>query len=204
MRKIEQVSLMNILEGYVRNYRKLNLFQATNRSMFTRREISYFESVGEYLGFFSFIEDTKPNHDYGRSRPMDLSWWKWDERISSVEFVNLVLHLEKENIYSKDLETIDKLFCNTDSEYIPDYVIGILNVESRERIEFLQKEILKRNQNQNSEVLMIYSYSNVKEEFVRLEAHYLNSCCNQVDTRNMISSIDSTGYWTMCFEEEYK
>ncbi len=28
-------NLMNIFEGYIRNYRRLNLYQSTNRSMFT-------------------------------------------------------------------------------------------------------------------------------------------------------------------------
>lgn len=74
--------LMNILEGYIRNFRNLNLFQNQNKSMFTKREIDYFSRLGEYLGFFSYVEDTKPNLDSGRSRPMDLAWRKWDERIS--------------------------------------------------------------------------------------------------------------------------
>lgn len=52
----ESLSLLNILEGYIRNYRKLNLFQATNKSMYTKREIGYFETVGEYLGFFLLLK----------------------------------------------------------------------------------------------------------------------------------------------------
>lgn len=39
--------LMNILEGYIRNF---NLFQNQNKSMFTKREIDYWSRLGEYLG----------------------------------------------------------------------------------------------------------------------------------------------------------
>lgn len=44
-KRIEQkikLHMLNILEGYIRNYRKLNLFQNQNKSMFTKREIDYF------------------------------------------------------------------------------------------------------------------------------------------------------------------
>ena len=204
MAKTSEVLLLRIFEGYVRNYRRLNLFQATNSSMFTKREIEYFATVGEYLGFFSFVEDTKPNHDYGRSRPMDLSWWKWDETLDSEHFSNLVLHLERENQTKKDMETIEKLFCKTDNEYMPDYVIGIINVENKERISILQSEVKLKNQTQRSETLMIYKYYNAKEDFERIEAHYLSRTLKHNVIIYAISAIDNTGYWMMCMEEEYK
>jgi len=200
MREIEELSLLNVLEGYVRNYRKLNLYENTNTSMFTRREIDYFATVGEYLGFFSFVEDTKPNHDYGRSRPMDLAWWKFDEKISSEEFSNLVLHLERENLWAKDMETVEKLFCKTDIEYTPDYVVGIMRVESQKRIKKLQSEVKKRNMRQQSEALMIYSY----DEDRKVEAHYLSFDSKREKVKKIVSETDNTGYWMMCFEEEYK
>lgn len=56
----EQFNLMTFFEGYVRNYRKLNLYQIHNGSMFTRREIEYFANLGEMLGYYAFVEDTKP------------------------------------------------------------------------------------------------------------------------------------------------
>ena len=141
---------MSFFEGYVRNYRRLNLHQATNRSMFTKREIDYWANLGEMLGLFSFVEDAKPNINRGRSRPMDLSWWKWDVRISKEYFAGLVLHLERENIYSKDIETIEKLFCKTHTDYIPQYVIGIQNIENKERILDLNNFVKERNRKQKS------------------------------------------------------
>ena len=195
--------LMNILERYIRNFRCLNIFQNQNKSMFTKRELEYFSRLGEYLGFFSYIEDTKPNLDYGRSRPMDLAWWKWDERISKTHFVKLILHLERESQFIKDFETIEKLFCTTEDAFTPENVIGILNVSSFKIVE-LQEEVKKRNKRQKSNVLMIYRYYDEQFNFDRIEGHYMSRDLETTDVRLGISKIDETGYWTMCFEEEYE
>lgn len=195
--------MMCLLEGYVRNYRRLNLYQATNSSMFTKREIDYFANVGESLGFFSFVEDYKPNKKLGRSRPMDLAWWKLDERVDKDNFAYLVLHLERENQSSKDLETIDKLFAHTETAYIPKCVIGIQNVENSERVLKLNEIVMKRNKQQKSNVLMIYRFYDKKMKFDRVWAYHFYED-NVIEERKMISDIDSTGCWFMCFEEEYK
>ncbi|BCG60795.1 hypothetical protein [Paenibacillus sp. URB8-2] len=200
----EQFNLMSFMEGYVRNYRKLNLHQATNRSMFTKREIDYFANLGEMLGLFSFVEDTKPNLDYGRSRPMDLSWWKWDERIDKENYLYVVLHLERENLFKKDIETIDKLFCKTEEYYVPHYVIGIQNVESKERITYLNNLVGERNLKQGSEVLMMYRYYDEVNSLDRIEAYHFNELSKIINSRKAISIIDNTGYWCMAFVEEYE
>lgn len=135
---------------------------------------------------------------------MDLSWWKWDERVSTEEFINLVLHLERENCFSKDIETIDKLFCKTDENYIPDYVIGIINVESKARIKKLQEVVLKRNKIQKSEVLMIYRLYDYTKDYEQVEAYYCSSDLKTKVKREATSNTDDTGYWMMCYKEEYK
>lgn len=196
-------SLMNIMEGYVRNYRRLNIHESNNWSMITSREIGYFATVGEYLGYFTYMEDTKPNKEYGRSRPMDLSWWTWDERVSNIEFVKLALHLERENQTSKDIDTIDKLFCTTEEKFTPSHVIAIQNVVNRNRISELNREVEFRNKKQKSETLMIYQYYDKDSGFHRLEGHYFSSDGKRKESRNLISKLDMTGYWMMCFEEEY-
>lgn len=199
----ERFNLMSFLEGYIRNYRRLNLHQATNRSMFTKREIDYFANLGEMLGLFSFVEDYKPNEAYGRSRPMDLSWWKWDERIDKEHYLHVVLHLERENLFRKDIETIDKLFCVTEKDYVPHYVVGIQNVESKERIIYLNQLVKEKNMKQKSEVLMIYRYYDVVQTLDRIEAFYIDESSKVIDSRKAVSCVDNTGYWCMAFEEEY-
>ena len=199
----KQFDLMNIFEGYVRNYRRMNLHQATNSSMFTKREIDYFANLGEMLVYFSFVEDSKPNIEYRRSRPMDLSWWKFDANKSKKYFSKLALHLERENNYLKDKETIEKLFSSTEKEYIPTNVIGIQIVENMEKIDELNKLVCLKNKFQNSYVLMIYRYYDKDREFDRIAAYYFEKD-SIIAEKYAISKTDITGYWTMCFEEEYE
>jgi hypothetical protein len=202
----EYFNLMSFFDGYVKNYRRLNIGHYNNRSMLTRREIEYFAKLGEYLGYDSFVEDYKPNLKLGRSRPMDLSWWKYDARKNEDEYIKLVLHLERENLWTKDEETIEKLFSKTEEAYVPDYVIGIQNVGNKERIGILNKLVIQKNKKQNSDVLMIYGYSVDLEndEFIdKIWAFYFSGT-RILQDRKAICDVDNSGYWFMCFEEEYK
>ncbi|WP_231554740.1 hypothetical protein [Planococcus sp. PAMC 21323] len=140
----QSLNLMQFFEGYVRNYRRMNLSEQHNLSMFTQREINHFAELGEMLGFDAFVEDGKKDKLKGFSRPMDLSWWKWDARKSREEYQYLALHLERENLLSKDVETIEKLFAETEEGFVPHNVIGIQFVESVERIHILNELVKKK------------------------------------------------------------
>ncbi|GHI00996.1 hypothetical protein [Neobacillus kokaensis] len=200
--KKQYFDLLQFFEGYVRNYRRLNLTGIHNRSMFTQREIDYFANLGEMLGFDAFVEDAKFDKVKGRSRPMDLAWWKWDERKNKENYLHLALHLERENQWNKDEDTIDKLFSETEEGFIPHNVIGIQNVETSNRIEFLNNLVLKKNEVQKSTVLMVYRYYDTEHELDRISA-YQFSPKGVMRSRNAISKVDDFGYWFMCFEEEY-
>lgn len=193
---------MIFFEGYVRNYRRLNLLQLHNRSMFTKREIEHFANLGEMLGYHAFIEDSKQDKMKGRSRPMDLSWWRWDERIDKEHYVGLILHLERENRWDKDVETIEKLFSKTDDAYIPYNVIGIQNIETIERIYQLNKLIIQSNKKQQSNVLMIYRFYDAEMGIERVWAYHFTAS-EQIVVRKAVCLMDDLKYWYMCFEEEF-
>ncbi|TGB03511.1 hypothetical protein [Halobacillus salinus] len=89
---------------------------------------------------------------------MDLSWWKYDARIDEGQYIELVLHLKRGNVWDKYEETIEKLFSITEVVYIPQHVNGIQNIEGVERIEVLNNLVLEKNEGQKSKVLMIYRY----------------------------------------------
>jgi hypothetical protein len=195
-------NLMHFFEGYVRNYRRLNLSKLHNRSMLTKREIDYFANLGEMLGFDSFIEDSKFDKSMGRSRPMDLSWWKWDARIDDENFLYLALHLEREFIWNKDVETIEKLFSDTKEGFVPHNVIGIQYIESANRIDYLNDLVLQKNTVQQSNCLMVYRYYDVDFDLERVCAYFFTP--NGLhEVRNAICNQDESGYWFMSFEEEY-
>ena len=195
-------NLMQFFDGYVRNYRRMNLAKLHNRSMFTKREIDYFANLGEMLGFDAFIEDSKFDKTMGRSRPMDLSWWKYDGRKDEENFLYLALHLERESIWTKDIETIEKLFSDTEEGFIPHNVIGIQYIESVDRMDYLNDLILQKNLVQNSNVLMVYRYYDAILDAQRVYAHSFTPD-GLKETRLAICDQDGSGYWFMAFKEEY-
>lgn len=201
--KKQYLDLLQFFEGYVRNYRRMNLSEEHNRSMVTRREIEYFANLGEMLGFTTFVEDSKMDTLKGRSRPMDLSWWKWDVNVSVEEYDHLALHLERENLWEKDEDTINKLFSETEEGFIPHNIIGIQNVVSMERMEELNSIIMQKNAIQQSNVLMIYRIQDLERDLVRVIATFFKPNGNKV-IKEAISKRDVLGYWFMCFEKEYE
>lgn len=122
-----QINLMNLFDGYVRNYHSFKLTVNHGKHSFTMTEIEYFLRLGSMLGFYPFSEDTCD----GTYRPMDLTWWGNYDPVDEY-WHDFVLHLERENSYNKDEQTLEKLFAKR--EYIPNNVIGIMNVVNKERI----------------------------------------------------------------------
>lgn len=202
MMKKQYFNLNQFFEGYVRNYRRMNLSQLHNRSMFTKREIDYFANLGEMLGFDAFVEDSKFDKLKGRSRPMDLSWWKWDARFDIENFLYLALHLERENVWNKDVETIEKLFSQTEEGYIPHNVIGIQFIESAERIDYLNELILQKNKVQQSNALMVYRYYDAEHDLERI-CTYSFTPKGLTEVRTAICKQDESGCWYMCFDEDF-
>lgn len=46
---------------------------------------------------------------------------KTDERIDKENYIQLALHLERENQFSTDVDTIEKLFSITEEGFLPHY-----------------------------------------------------------------------------------
>ncbi|MFT4414791.1 hypothetical protein ACLM5H_13110 [Fredinandcohnia humi] len=123
-----QLNLLKLFDGYVKNYHTLNLTIHHGKHSFTMTEIEYFSRLGSMLGYSPFTEDTCN----GENKPMDLTWW---DKYDGEYWNDFILHLERENYFNKDEETLEKLF--QDRKYIPKNVIGIMNVRNKERIDEL-------------------------------------------------------------------
>lgn len=198
----QYLNLMQFFEGYVRNYRRMNLSHLHSVSMFTKREIEFFTQLGEALGFDAFVEDSKFDYVKGRSRPMDLAWWKWDARYNKEQFLYLALHLERESLPKKDIETVEKLFSRTEEGYIPHNVIGIQYIESAARIDELNELIIQKNKEQKSNVLMIYRCQDDVFGLQRVQAYSISSE-ELTEKRSAVFSQDQSGYYYMSFDEEF-
>ena len=133
---------------------------------------------------------------------MDLSWWKSDERISSEEFTDFVLHLERENISDKDIDTIEKLFADTGDFPNPQYVIGLQWLNNSERIDHLNQIIIKKNKQQQSDILMVYRFFDKNMKLERVWAYHFDET-GIIEERKIIVTTDNLGFWYMCFGEEF-
>jgi hypothetical protein len=187
-----QLNLMNLFDGYVRNYHTFNLSVYHGKHSFTMTEIEYFSRLGSMLGYHPFTEDTCD----GTYRPMDLTWWgNYDDEY----WHDFVLHLERENLFNKDEETLDKLFC--DREYIPKNVIGIMNVRNKEKIAELVK-ISKATCKINNTLLVFKTTSSGKNQpyFDEVHAYLLNKSEVVMTKKASVSDIVGTLYMQLVNE----
>ncbi|MGM1387243.1 hypothetical protein [Bacillus cereus group sp. BceL293] len=157
---------MKIFDGYVRNYHTFNLTMHHGKHSFTIAEIEYFSRLGSMPGYFSFTEDTCN----GSYRAMDLTWWENDNEEYWGDFI---LHLECENLFKKDVETLEKLF--DDRDHVPYNAIGIMNVNNVTKMEELVEQAQRMCNNNNT--LLIFrtnSFGNTKKYFDEVHAYLLD------------------------------
>lgn len=187
-----QLDLMRLFNGYVRNYHTFNLTIHHGKHSFTMTEIEYFSRLGSMLGYHPFTEDTCD----GTSRPMDLSWWgKYDDDY----WHDLILHMERENLFKKDEETLEKLFC--ERECIPSNVIGIINVRNQERIIDLVR-IAKKTCKIENALLVFKTTSTGKNQtyFDEVHAYLLNK--SEISEMKIAHVSDIHGTLYMHFENK--
>jgi hypothetical protein len=119
---------------------------------------------------------------------MDLSWWgDYDGEY----WHDLILHLERVNLFDKDEITLDKLFC--DREVTPFNAIGIMNVPSQARIKELHR-IAKETCKVENGLLVFRTYSSGKKQLYFDEVHaYLLNKRKVMNTKTaFVSDIGGT------------
>jgi len=182
-----KLDLIKLFDGYVRNYHTFNLTIHHGKHSFTMTEVEYFSRLGSMLGYHPFTEDTCN----GTNRPMDLSWWgNYDGQFWN----DFILHLERENQFKKDEETLDKLFC--ENEYTPSSnVIGIMNVQNLDRIAELVK-IAKATCKIDNALLVFKTNSIGKKRpyFDEVQAYLLNKSIIIDSKKAFVSEITGTLY----------
>lgn len=186
-----KLNLMKLFDGYVRNYHSFNLTIHHGKHSFTMTEIEYFSRLGSMLGYFPFTEDTCN----GSYRPMDLTWW---DDYDGEYWHAFILHLERENLFNKDFETLEKLFGR--KEHVPHNTIGIMNVRNSNRIDELIKQARKICKIDNA--LLIFrtnSYRNNKGYFDEVHAYLLNGKTIVSNKTAYVSEVAGTLF--MHFEE---
>lgn len=188
-----QLNLMNLFDGYVRNYHTFNLTVNHGKHSFTMTEIEYFSRLGSMLGYHPFTEDTCN----GAYRPMDLTWWG-DYDSTDGYWNDFVLHLERENLFNKDVETLEKLFA--EREYVPNNVIGIMNVQNKDRIDHLIRLTKKMSSVENALLICRTNSTGKNQSYFDEVYAYLFNKNKLIETKKAyVSEISDTLF--MHFEE---
>lgn len=106
------------------------------------------------------------------------------------------MHLERENLYKKDEETLEKLF--NEREDIPLNMRGVMNVRNRIRMEELV-DIAKAKNNSDNALLIFKTNSTGREQlyFDEVYAYLLNR--SEVVDRKVAYVSDVEGTLFMCF-----
>jgi hypothetical protein len=119
---------------------------------------------------------------------MDLTWWGSYENEYWHDFI---LHLERENLFKKDEETLYKLF--GDREFVPANAIGIMNVRNHDRIDELL-QIAKTTCKIENALLVFKTTSSGKNQAYFDEVHsFLFNKEKVIDTKKaIISEISGT------------
>ncbi|AYF04916.1 hypothetical protein bcgnr5378_13690 [Bacillus cereus] len=186
-----KLNLMKIFDGYVRNYHTLNLTLYHGNHSFTMMEIEYFLRLGSMLGYYPFTEDTCN----GSYRPMDLTWW---DNCDGEYWYDFVLHLERENLFKKDVETLEKLF--DEREQVPQNTIGIINVRNGDRVRELVKVAQKMCKVDNALLIFRTNSSDNKKSYLDEVHAYLLNKSSIIDNKKVsVIVIADTLY--MNFEE---
>jgi hypothetical protein len=121
---------------------------------------------------------------------MDLTWWG---SFRNEYWHDFVLHMERENLFKKDEETLEKLFC--DRESTPENVIGIMNVRSKDRIDQLLR-VAKATCKIETALIVFKTCSTGKNQpyFDEVYAYLLNKS-EVIDSRKaFVSEIAGTLY----------
>lgn len=128
------ISLENIFIGFIKSYRGFclrydPLYESMSR--WTGAEIEWFAELGENLGFAAVVE----KEVFKRHNPVDLAWIQpWTR--------NVILHLERENIPSKILETITQKLLPPDS-VVARYCIAIFDELKESHFDEIQQYVSK-------------------------------------------------------------
>jgi hypothetical protein len=157
-------------------------------------EIEYFSRLGSMLGYHPFTEDTCN----GTYRPMDLTWWGYYNPADEYWY-DFILHMERENLFNKDEETMEKLFAKRDP--LPENVIGIMNVANRERVAELVKTAEEMSNIDNA-LLIFRTNSSGKNQAFFDEVHACLFKKNKMVRKKIAYVSEVGGTLFMHFEPE--
>ncbi|WP_291650700.1 hypothetical protein [Clostridium sp.] len=144
--------LMNIFNGFIRNYVNFGLKKNSSRFEAVKKEIKYFIMLGQFLGY-SVMHKGINNDDEALLSNIEVSWKDYDSNTLSSS--SMKLQLFRENDLINDLQAIQNLLYKVKEEPNKIY-IQILETSSNTRIDYLNNIINTSHLEMEKDLLVIY------------------------------------------------
>lgn len=136
-------NLMNIFNGFIRNYENFNLNINEEKEEFTKQENKFFIMIGQLLGYE--VLSKTGNNLFNKK----IVWIDKENEDKSV-----VIIVREEDL-TEDLKNIQNLISYSKNNYYNN-IINIVETSSENRIEYLNNIILTSNLCIKKEILVIY------------------------------------------------
>ncbi|MGL5379985.1 hypothetical protein [Clostridium sp.] len=178
--------LLNIFEGLIRNYSRLNLKNDDDKNTILKKETDYYVSVGEVLGYSSIVNGLNE-----KNKNVEIFWRDYDD-IKGIS-TELVLYMSIEDDLVKDVQAVENLLYKIKAEKNTSSFIQVIQVSSIERINYLNRIVSSFDIVKNKDILLIYKIQNFSESKTNIYAYLFNGN-NIVRTREASSYIDILGF----------
>ncbi|MCR1949778.1 MULTISPECIES: hypothetical protein [Clostridium] len=144
--------LMNIFNGFIRNYANFGLNKNSSRFEAVKREIKYFIMLGQFLGY-SVMHKGINNDDEASLSNIEVAWKDYD--FNTLSSSSIKLQLFREDDLVNDLEVIQNLLYKVKEDPDKAYV-QILETSSNARIDYLNNIINTSYLEIKKDMLVIY------------------------------------------------
>ena len=155
------IDLMNIFEGLVRNYPNFNLTTESKKNDILKKELNYISRVGEILGYSSILTGIN-DENKNITNKIEIEWRNYDDKTGVSKEV--FLYFSQELDLMQDISAIMSLVNIINNKSETEAFIQILEVPSKERINYLNKILYDCNRFNEVDVLIIYKVSNPKDK----------------------------------------
>lgn len=162
--------LMNIFNGFIRNYINFNLNKDSSKFEIIKKEIKYFIMLGQLLGY-SVMYKGLNNDEKKYSNIIEVLWKDYD--FNTIESSKTKLQLFRQMDLTNDLLAIQNLL-NSIKENQDRSYIQILETSSQTRIDYLNNIINTTNLTIKSDILVIYIIRDILNDKSYYNAYLFN------------------------------
>lgn len=181
--------LKMIFDGYCNCYRKNNWHTAATYADMTQKELTFFEHLGESLGFLALREKWL----------MDLAWFRMKEqdgKFLPLSIEDLVLYLERENLdWKVQRETMNKML-DSDESKAARYLVCVLGWVTPHNFETIVETVREKIHDRN---LLLIAWVGENQEQKNWDVCGVVWSGGERKERIVNANMDNSGFWYVHF-----